>query len=328
MSSVGPIRVAFVAFEGVSILDLSGPLEAMRVASTPPNRLGPSPVYDCSVLSVRGGPVMTADGLAVVTDSVASVEGRAIDTLIALGAFNVEDTYREQELIDWVRRRAPECRRVCSVCVGTFLLAAAGLLDGRRAVTHWRHCNLLSSRYPEITVEPDAIYLRDGKIWTSAGVTTGIDLALALIEQDCGRAVAMHVARVLVVYLRRMGGQSQYSAPLAAQVESTSDVFGELERWIAENLTADLRVERLAERVGMSPRNFARRYTETRKRTPARMVDALRVEAARRALEDSDDRINEIAERCGFSKEEHMRNAFARHLGITPRAYRHRFAAA
>jgi transcriptional regulator GlxA family with amidase domain len=328
MSSVGPIRVAFVAFEGVSILDLSGPLEAMRVASTHPNHLGPSPIYDCSVLSVRGGPVMTADGLAVVTDSVASVDGRAIDTLIALGAFNVEDTYREHELIDWVLRRAPECRRVCSVCVGTFLLAAAGLLDGRRAVTHWRYCNLLSSRYPKITVEPDAIYLRDGKIWTSAGVTTGIDLALALIEQDCGRAVAMHVARVLVVYLRRMGGQSQYSAPLAAQVESTSDVFGELERWIAENLTADLRVERLAERVGMSPRNFARRYTETRKRTPARAVDALRVEAARRALVESDDRINEIAERCGFTDEERMRNAFARHLGITPRAYRHRFAAA
>ena len=177
-------------------------------------------------------------------------------------------------------------------------------------------------------MEPDAIYIRDGSIWSSAGITAGIDLALALIQQDCGRAVAMHVARVLVVYLRRMGGQSQYSALLAAQVESANDAFAELERWIVENLTADLRVERLAARAGMSPRNFARRYTETRKRTPARAVEAIRVDAARRALEEADDRIDEIARRCGFSDEEHMRSAFARHLGIAPREYRARFAAA
>ncbi len=190
------------------------------------------------------------------------------------------------------------------------------------------HCGLLSSSYPDITVEPDAIYIRDGSIWSSAGVTTGIDLALALIEQDCGRTVAMHVARVLVVYLRRTGGQSQYSALLAAQVESASDAFADLERWISENLTADLRVERLADRAGMSPRNFARRYTEARKRTPARAVESIRVDAARRALEETDDRIDDIARRCGFSDEEHLRGAFARHVGIPPRAYRDRFAAA
>jgi transcriptional regulator GlxA family with amidase domain len=177
-------------------------------------------------------------------------------------------------------------------------------------------------------VEPDAIFVRDGDIWSSAGVTTGIDLALALIEQDCGRSVAMHVARVLVVYLRRMGGQSQYSALLAAQAESTSDEFGELERWIAENLTADLRVERLAERAGMSPRNFARRYRETRKRSPARAVESIRIDAARRALEETEDRIENIARRCGFASEEHLRGAFLRHLGIPPRAYRDRFAVA
>ena len=328
MPSAKPIRVAIVAYEGVSLLDLSGPLEALRVASTHPNHLGTSLIYECSVISVRGGPVMTADGVSLVTMPVDALDGLTIDTLIVPGACNVDDVCRDNELIDWVRRRAPGCRRVCSVCVGTFLLAEAGLLNGRRVVTHWMHCGLLSSRYPKITVEPDAIYLRDGTIWSSAGVTTGIDLALALIEQDCGRPVAMHVARVLVVYLRRMGGQSQYSALLAAQVESASDAFTELERWIVENLTADLRVERLAERAGMSPRNFARRYTETRQRTPARAVEAIRVDAARRALEETDNRIDEIARRCGFSDEEHMRGAFARHVGIAPRAYRARFAAA
>jgi transcriptional regulator GlxA family with amidase domain len=323
-----PVRVAIAAYEGVSLLDLSGPLEALRVASTHPNHLGTSLIYECSVHSVHGGLVMTADGVRIATEPVSMLDGHAIDTLIVPGACNVDDVRRDRELIDWVRRRAPDCRRVCSVCVGAFLLAETGLLNGRRVVTHWMHCGLLASSYPDITVEPDAIYVRDGAIWSSAGVTTGIDLALALIEQDCGRAVAMHVARVLVVYLRRTGGQSQYSALLAAQVESASDVFAELERWIVENVTADLRVERLAEHVGMSPRNFARRYTETRKGTPARAVEAIRVDAARRVLEETTDRIDEIARRCGFSDEEHLRSAFARHVGIAPRAYRDRFAAA
>jgi transcriptional regulator GlxA family with amidase domain len=328
MSSVGPRKVVIAAYEGVSLLDLSGPLEAIRMASTDPNGSTRGPVYDCTVVSVHGGIVTTADGVGIVTQPVATLDDSAIDTLIVAGACSVDDVFRDRELIEWLRRRAPAARRVCSVCIGAFLLAEAGLLGGRRAVTHWMHCGLLSSRHPDITVEPDAIYVQDGQIWTSAGVTAGIDLALALIEEDCGRAVAMHVARVLVVYLRRAGGQSQYSVLLASQTDSVTDEFGELEQWIGENLTADLRVEHLADRVGMSPRNFARRYTETRRRTPARMVEALRVEAARRALEETDDRIKGIARRCGFSNEEQMRVAFLRHLGITPRAYRHRFAAA
>jgi transcriptional regulator GlxA family with amidase domain len=322
------VRVAFLAYEGVSLLDLSGPLEALRVASTHPNHLGASLLYACSVHSIHGGPIMTADGVRIVTEPVNALDGQAIDTLIVPGACNIDDVRRDRELIDWIRGRAPDCRRVCSVCIGTFLLAEAGLLNGRRVVTHWQHCTRLASSYPNITVEPDAIYVCDGGIWSSAGVTTGIDMALAMIEQDCGRPVAMHVARVLVVYLRRMGGQSQYSALLAAQAESTSDAFGELERWIAENLTADLRIERLAERAGMSPRNFARQYRETRKRTPARTVEGIRVDAARRALEETDDRIEDIARRCGFHSEEHLRAAFARHIGIAPRAYRDRFAVA
>ena len=323
-----PLHVGFVAYEGISLLDLSGPLEALRVASTFADLGRASPMYECSVLSAHGGSVMTADGVRIATEAVSAVDGRALDTLIVPGAFDLHDVRGDRDLIAWVRDQAPECRRICSVCSGTFLLAEAGLLSGRRATTHWLHCGSLARDYPDITVEPDATYVRDGSTWTSAGVTTGIDLALALIEEDYGRPVAMHVARVLVVYLRRVGGQSQHSALLALQAQSTTDAFGELEHWISENLTADLRVERLADRAGMSPRNFARRYRETRKRTPARAVESIRVDAARRVLEETDERLDEIARRCGFSNEEHLRGAFARHLGISPSAYRKRLAIA
>ncbi len=321
-----PIRVALTAYDGVSLLDLSGPLEALRVASTYDDRPADRLIYECSVVSVRGGPVMTSDGVALLTDPVAALDRSRVDTLVVPGALDVEDTLRDRDLVAWVRERAPHARRVTSVCAGAFVLGEAGLLDGRRAVTHWRHCARLAERYTSARVEPDAVYVRDGAIWTSAGVTTGIDLALALIEDDCGRDVAMHVARVLVVYLRRSGGQSQFSALLQAQAEGADDRFGILERWIAENPQSDLRVERLAERVGMSTRNFARRYAETRGRTPSRAVEVFRVDAARRLLETSDAQMGEIAKRCGFRDEERMRLAFARQIGVSPRAYRQRFA--
>ena len=186
---------------------------------------------------------------------------------------------------------------------------------------------MLADQHPDITVEPDAIYVKDGNVWTSAGVTTGIDLALAMVEEDLGREVAMHIARILVVYLRRTGGQSQYSVLLAAQSEADTDRFAALERWITENLAEDLRVERLAEKAGMSARHFARRYAEARKMTPARAVEAIRVDAAKRALEETDERMPQIARRCGFSDEDQMRLAFARQVGISPVAYRTRFAA-
>jgi transcriptional regulator GlxA family with amidase domain len=188
------------------------------------------------------------------------------------------------------------------------------------------HAPLLATRHPRVTVEPDAIFVRDGAIWSSAGVTTGIDLALALIEQDAGREVAMNVARILVVYLKRAGGQSQFSVLLAAQAEPDSESFSELERWIVEHLKSDLSVNALADRVHMSPRNFARVYAAKRGRTPAKMVEAIRVDAARRRLEETDDRIESIAEGCGFSSEEQMRCAFLRILRIAPRDYRKRFS--
>jgi len=319
-------RIAIAVYPGVSLLDLGGPLETFRVASEFAGTRGGRLNYKCSVVSSRGGQVPTADGVPLVTESIRSLDRIAIDTLIVPGAFLVEDVTRDAELIKWVAKRAPKCRRVCSVCVGSFMLAAAGLLSGRRAATHWMHTQLLARQYPDVKVEPDAIFVRDGRVWSSAGVTTGIDLALALIEEDCGRETAIGVARVLVVYLKRAGGQSQYSALLAAQAESESNNFAQLERWIAENLRADLSIESLADRAHMSPRNFARMYSKKRGRTPAKAVEAIRIDAARRRLEETDARIEQIADECGYSGEEQMRSAFVRVLQIPPREYRKRFA--
>lgn len=277
-------RIIFTVYEGVSLLDLAGPLEAFRVADTfSPSRRRRA-TYECTVVSSRGGRVKTADGAELHTKSLRSTARNPIDTLVVPGGFLVDDVTRDQALVQWIAKTAPECRRVCSVCVGSFLLAEAGILDGRRAATHWMHAPLLASRYPAVTVEPDAIFVRDGRVWSSAGVTSGIDLALALIEQDAGRKVAIDVARMLVVHLKRAGGQSQYSALLAAQAQSDSDRFSELEQWIAEHLKSDLRIDALAERVHMSPRNFARLYSKTRGRTPAKAVEAIRLGAARRRL--------------------------------------------
>jgi transcriptional regulator GlxA family with amidase domain len=319
-------HIVIAAYEGVSLLDLAGPLEAFRTASAFDIRGERRVAYECTVVSFSGGAVKTAGGVEIVTRSIRTLGAAPIDTLIVPGAFALDDVTRDRRLVEWVGTAAASCRRVCSVCIGSFLLAAAGVLDGRRATTHWMHAPALARRHPRITVESDAIFVRDGRIWSSAGVTTGIDLALALIEQDAGRDVAINVARILVVYLKRAGGQSQYSALLAAQAESESDAFSELERWIAEHLRKDLRVEVLAERVHMSPRNFARVYARKRGRTPAKAVEAIRLDAARRRLEETNDQIAAIAGDCGFSDEEQMRSAFIRALKIPPREYRKRFA--
>src|SRR5215470_1051375 len=326
MQPLKPRQIVFTVYDGVSLLDLAGPLEAFRVADAFSDSLGRHAPYECNVVSSRGGHVMTADGVELNTKSTRSAARSPIDTLVVPGGFLVDDVTRDRALVQWIAKTAPGCRRISSVCVGSFLLAEAGILDGRRAATHWMHAALLASRYPAVTVEPDAIFVHDGRVWTSAGVTSGIDLALALIEQDAGREVALEVARMLVVYLKRAGGQSQYSALLAAQAQSDSDMFSDLEQWITEHLKSDLRIETLAERVHMSPRNFARLYAKTRGQTPAKAVEAVRIDAARRRLEEAADRIATIAEDCGFSDEEQMRVAFVRVLGVPPREYRRHFA--
>jgi transcriptional regulator GlxA family with amidase domain len=260
----------------------------------------------------------------VVGERLAAAAG-PIDTLIVAGGAGVDAACRDRRLIAWIARASKRTRRTCSVCTGAFLLAEAGLLAGRRATTHWSACADLAARYPDIDVDPDAIYVQDGAVWSSAGITAGIDLALALVEGDLGRSLAMRVARRLVVFLKRPGGQSQFSALLEAQ--TADDGFAALHEWMAANLAGDLSVERLADQAAMSPRNFARVYAAKFGTTPAKAVEAMRVEAARRALEDSDRQIDEVARRCGFGDEETMRRAFQRRLGVNPRDYRRRFAA-
>lgn len=318
------------AFERAQLLDVSGPVQTFASANEIVAEASGEPPYRIAVVSRRGGPIYTSSGLPLVTQPAGRTVGAArIDTLIIPGGPGVHEALKDKHMITWVRQQSGHARRVASVCTGAFLLAEAGLLDGRRATTHWKSCGRLQERYPQIHVEHDPIYVNDGKIWTSAGVTAGIDLALALIEADLGRSIAMRVARQLVVFLNRPGGQSQFSAPLEAQAAAADgnapNHFAPLHGWIAGHLTGDLRVERLAERAGMSPRTFARVYAGTMGVTPARMVEKIRVEAVRRILEETNMPIKRIAAECGFGQEERMRRAFARQVGTTPAEYRARF---
>jgi transcriptional regulator GlxA family with amidase domain len=290
--------------------------------------------YRTTVASIDGGILQTFPGLPIVTERLESLDDQPIDTLIIPGVPVDEHCTLQPELVAWIRRHAPRARRVCSVCTGAFYLAAAGLLDGRRATTHWRDAPHLAQRFPSVQVDADPIFIRDvgrregeGVVWTSAGVTAGIDLALALIEEDLGHAVAMQAARRLVVFMKRPGGQSQFSAALAAQA-SANGPFDALHSWMAAHLRDDLSVERLAERIRMSPRTFARRYVDEVGRTPAKTVSALRLEAASRALAESRRPLKRIALDCGFGSEQNLRRAFLRRFGVLPLDYRERFMSA
>jgi transcriptional regulator GlxA family with amidase domain len=307
----------------------------ISISSASPGRSTPQPVaYRTTVASIDGGILQTFPGLPIVTERLDSLDDQPIDTLIVPGVPVDEHCTLQPELVAWIRRHAPRARRVCSVCTGAFYLAAAGLLDGRRATTHWRDAPRLARRFPNVHVDADPIFIRDagrhegdGVVWTSAGVTAGIDLALALIEEDVGHAVAMQAARRLVVFMKRPGGQSQYSAALAAQA-SANGPFEALHSWMAAHLRDDLSVERLAERTRMSPRTFARRYVDEVGRTPAKTVSALRLEAASRELAESRRPLKRIALDCGFGSEQNLRRAFLRRFGVLPLDYRERFMSA
>jgi transcriptional regulator GlxA family with amidase domain len=235
----------------------------------------------------------------------------------------VEAVEKNGELIAWISEQYKAGAEVASICTGAFLLAAAGVLDGRRAATHWLYCGKLAQRFPAVHVESDPIFVRDGPVWTSAGVTAGIDLALALVEEDLGRSVALAVARYLVVFLKRPGGQAQFSAALSLQ--TAEDKFGALHDWISAHLRDDLSLTALADQAGMSERSFSRHYAEATGQTPARAIERLRVEAARRDLSESRLPVKRIAQRCGFGSEETMRRSFLRLLAATPQDYRARF---
>jgi transcriptional regulator GlxA family with amidase domain len=311
-----------VAFPGVQMLDLSGPMQVFASANDALEKVGKAPLYVVSVVSRSGGSLPTSGGLSLASEPLPPLGGE-LDTLLVTGGPGVEKAISDAFLVDWIRARAANARRVVSVCTGALLLAASGALDGRRATTHWAFCPELARRFPTVVVETDPIFVRDDNVWTSAGVTAGIDLALALVEEDLGRDVALAVARYLVVFLKRPGGQAQFSTALSLQM--ADDRFGALHAWMGRHLAQDLSLAVLADHMAMSPRSFSRHYHEATGLTPARAVEQLRVEEARRLLLESDLPIKRIAQRCGFGSEETMRRNFARLLHTSPLEYRSRF---
>ena len=317
------IRVIEVlAYPSVQLLDVTGPVQVFASANDFATEAGATPPYELRVVT-RAGPSVTASaGVGLAAIPLPAI-GAPLDTLMIAGGQGVETAAADPGLVDWVRQRAKDARRVASVCTGAFLLAASGVLDGKRATTHWSLCAELARRFPAIRVEPDPIFVRDGSVWTSAGVTAGIDLALALVEQDLGHAASLAVARYLVVFLKRPGGQAQFSAALALQ--TAEDRFGALHDWISRHLTDDISLQVLARQAGMSERSFSRRYAEATGLTPGRAVEQLRVEAARRLLLESRLPVKRISQRCGFGSEETMRRSFIRLLAVSPQDYRSRF---
>jgi transcriptional regulator GlxA family with amidase domain len=316
-----PINV--LAFPDVQLLDVSGPLQVFASTNEIARQRGLAAPYAPRVIAAQGQSVVTSAGLGLITHPLPAAHERS-DTFIVAGGRGVHAASQDLALGRWVRQHAAMSRRVASVCTGAFLLAAAGLLDGRRVVTHWAYCHELGHQYPTLRVEPDPIFIEDGPVWTSAGVTAGIDLALALVEADLGRSLALEVARDLVVFLKRPGGQAQFSATLLMQKEG--DQFGELHAWIVEHLAEDLSVAALADHVGMSERSFMRHYRARTGKTPARAIEQIRTEAALRLLGDTSLPIKRIAARCGFGSEETLRRSLMRALAVTPQAYRERFA--
>ena len=309
------------------ILDVAGPFQVfVRAAEfyvqehpgqTPPYRVRLASSTDQRSVATNCGLVLTG------AETFRSFRG-PIDTLLVAGGSGAERAVQDEELLCWLRQTARRVRRIGSVCTGAFVLGAAGLLEGKRAVTHWRWTAELARRFPRVTVEPDPIYIRDGNTYTTAGVTAGMDLALALVEEDLGSTLALQVARELVLYLRRPGGQSQFSAALALQSSDRKQI-AEIRSWAVEHLHQDLTVEKLAARAGMSPRNFARAFLKHAGTTPGKFVERLRVEAARRRLEESLDKLEKIAHDCGFGSVQSLRRSFGRVLCVPPNDYRQRF---
>jgi transcriptional regulator GlxA family with amidase domain len=282
--------------------------------------------YEVAIVSRDGSPLTTSSGLQIVPHASFADAPRGIDTLVIAGGQGSRAASADEKTLDWIAASSRAARRTASVCTGAFLLAAAGLLDGRRATTHWAAASELARLYPAVKVDPEPIYLRDGDVWTSAGVTAGMDLALALIEEDLDRDAALAIARHLVLFLRRPGNQAQFSAMLASQ-EPQRESLRELRRHILEHPAEDLSVQALAGRAHMSPRHFARCFRTETGVTPARYVEAVRLEAARRALEDTAAPVAEVARTCGFGTAETMRRVFLRALRSGPSEYRRRFQA-
>jgi transcriptional regulator GlxA family with amidase domain len=314
-------RVVLVAFRDVQALDITGPSEVFSLAE----RLAGAR-YTLELVASERGPVACSSGIRLLAERALEQSRGRIDTLVVAGGIGVGRAEHDERLIRWLRSAARRSRRVASVCTGSFLLARAGLLEGRRATTHWAACSALQSRYPDIQVETEPIFVRDGNVYTSAGVTAGIDLSLALIEEDLGNRAALEVARALVLFVRRPGGQRQFSSSLAGQTAERRSLR-DLQEWVTDHLAEDLSVPALAERAFMSERNFARVFRREVGVSPASYVESLRVERAKLLLESSALSVEEVGRRCGFGTVETLRRSFARAVGVSPADYRSRFRA-
>jgi transcriptional regulator GlxA family with amidase domain len=316
---VGQRRIVFVIFDGFQSLDLVGPHEVFQLAGTL------SGSYECQVLAPAAGPVRSASGLPVhAGHGVADLDPRGIDTLVAVGGNGVDQAVQDTALIGWIAAAGASARRVTSVCSGVFLLAAAGLIEGRRVTTHWARAEQLARQHPDLLVDCDPIFIRDGRVWTSAGVTAGMDLALGLVEDDLGRDVAHAVAQQLVLFLRRPGGQSQFSVALWSRQPSSGPIRAAVSA-IHADPGARHAIADLAAHAGLSPRHLQRRFTAELGTPPAAYVEKVRVETARRSLVEGDDPIETVAHTCGFGTAETLRRSFHRHVGVAPSEYRDRF---
>lgn len=319
-------RIGIILFDGADLLDVAGPASAFHMAArlfVDRNGATAERAYHVDLLSLDGGPVRTWQEFHIVTQPVGEPAPGEYDTMIVAGGIVTHATC-DPRLVAWFQRNHCRLRRLGSVCTGAFILARAGLLNGRRAATHWNDCDALQARYPAIDVDPDAIFVEDRGIWTSAGVTTGIDMALAMIEEDHGHELALLVARRLVVFVKRPGGQSQFSTQLQSQ--SVEGPLAALLHWIVEHPDADLRAEKLAERANMSLRSFYRAFEDATGNSPAEWVESARIEVAKRLLEQTSQRIDQVARKAGFLTYERLRKTFARRIGVAPAAYRARFA--
>lgn len=325
---LAPHRIVIFAFDDAQILDVTGPHEVFGRTARWLDEHGPRRrrSYTVEVVSTRAGPLRTSSGLVIHAERGFRSVRSGVDTLLVAGGLGVSALLGDAAVLRWLRAMARSVRRLGSVCTGAFLLAEAGLLDGLRATTHWSACARLAADYPNVRVDPDPIFVREGRIATSAGVTAGMDLALSMVEEDHGRQVALHIARELVLFLRRPGGQSQFSAQLAAQLAGR-EPLKELQTYVIEHPEQELSVDQLAHRAAMSPRNFARVFSREVGVTPARFVESARIERARSLLEETTRGLEDVAVACGFGSAESMRRAFVRAIHTTPRAYRERWRA-
>jgi transcriptional regulator GlxA family with amidase domain len=315
-----PRRIGLIGYEDVAALDLVGVLDAFSIANwrSEPAR------YETVVVAASDAPFRAESGVRLLPDKTFD-QAPSFDTLVVPGGSGLRDPEILAPVAAWLKSRATETRRMVSVCTGLYGLAAAGVMDGRRATTHWRHAAALARRYPAVRVEPDAIFIKDGPFYTSAGMTAGIDLALALIEEDHGPAHALRVARQMVVYMKRSGGQLQYSEPLRSQTRG-GDRFADLIAHVIGDLGGDWSVEAMAARTGQSPRQFSRNFKTVFEASPAAYLDRLRLDEARLRLASGADSLARIAHAIGFRSDDAFRNAFERRFGVTPGVYRSRFA--